>query len=610
MEMETFDAETEVPFFAGRDRAEAPTRTRSARLEAEPPAQVGGYELLEELGRGGMGAVYLGRNRRGERAAVKLLRHEQASPETVARFRLEAEAMQRLRHEGIVSVLDYGVHSSGPFLILELVEGEDLRQRLLREGRLAARDAAQLARDLAWALAHAHRQGVLHRDLKPHNVLVDEGGKPRLIDFGLAKLCDLSRSAVTVTGQVVGTPAYFSPEQARGEGADERSDVYGLGATLYHMLTGTVPFGEVESLTALLIAIAQDEPEPPSRRVPGLPAALEAICLRCLAKDPAGRYPSAAALATDLEAYLEGERPRAQERDLRRELSRRASVGLRWARSPRGALAGLLVLGLGAGALALRGLGELRAASAHDTRAALSAQAAAEERLGDLRRRLAAESQANLAGVRRERSLAARLRELELRFDAERAAGEELSAALGRARDELQAARREAQVSATQARAQLAAVQAEARQARSAAARAEQTAAAELAAERLLRQRAEREARSARAAARRAGPPRGEEPPPEKEASGPTRRNPRALPTPAAGAEGEGDPNGAEDQTAGAPPPPPANEGGGGGGAAPGGAAPGRAAPGGQGGARAGGQRGGGGGGGGRRGGGRRGGGR
>ncbi|MBX3468043.1 MAG: serine/threonine protein kinase [Planctomycetes bacterium] len=264
--------------------------------------QIGRYLTERELGRGGMGIVYAARDPEGRAVAVKLLKPGTASRER--RFQREVEALVRLRHEGLVRLLDAGDHHGWPFLVTELVEGESLEERLARDGPLEPPLAAALLRDVARGLAHAHAQGVLHRDIKPSNVLIDRDGRGRLIDFGLTRDA-AGPGSLTHSGQLLGTPGFWSPEQARGDRAavGPATDVYGAGATLYAALTREPP-ATGDTLHELLVATTERAPTPPSSLRPGVDRALEALCLRALAKDPAARFPSAEALGDALDAWL------------------------------------------------------------------------------------------------------------------------------------------------------------------------------------------------------------------------------------------------------------------------------------------------------------------
>ncbi|MBX3471078.1 MAG: serine/threonine protein kinase, partial [Planctomycetes bacterium] len=276
-------------------------------LAAVPPARrVGGYELLAELGRGGMGSVWRARSLAlGREVALKLLTAPD-DPELVERFQLEARAAARLRHPNVVGVHEVGQDGRTWFLALDLVEGESLRARVTRDGPLSPREAARVVEAIGRALHHAHGHGVVHRDVKPHNILIAADGTPLLADFGLAK--DAGADGLTVTGQVLGTPAYMAPEQALGDLArvDRRADVYALGATLYEALTGAPPFAGATAMN-ILRQVIEDDPAPPSRRRPGLDRDLEAVVLKCLEKAPDARYDTAAQAADDLARWLRRE---------------------------------------------------------------------------------------------------------------------------------------------------------------------------------------------------------------------------------------------------------------------------------------------------------------
>ncbi|MCO5172346.1 MAG: protein kinase [Planctomycetes bacterium] len=339
-----------------------------AKSPAAPPRTIGGYEVKGELGRGGMGIVYRAHDPRlGRDVALKVLHALEAGEEDLARFEREARAAARVQHPSIVAVHAAGVDGGTPWLALQLVDGESLKARLARDGPLEPAHAARLLETVARALACAHEAGVLHRDLKPHNVLLDPDGAPLLADFGLARAIDPGageQAGLTVTGQVLGTPAYMAPEQAEGrsEAVDGRSDVYGLGATLYEALTGRPPFSG-RSVIAVLAAVVEQDPPAPSTLRPGVPRDLEAICLTCLAKAPAARYPTAAALAADLGRFLAGEAVVARHERWPARLARRA-----WRRRAALVRAGAWSLvALAAGALALS------LAAARDARHALAA---------------------------------------------------------------------------------------------------------------------------------------------------------------------------------------------------------------------------------------------
>ena len=269
------------------------------------PSRFGPYEVLGELGRGGLGVVYRARHpRTGGEVALKVLLDP--DPRGKARFQREARTAARLRHPGIVSVQDLGEEDGRPYLVMELVEGESLASRL-RRGPLAEEEAARLGAELAEALACAHAAGVLHRDVKPANVLIDRTGRARLTDFGLAREQLEGAERLTRTGVMLGTPGYMAPEQMDDASrAGPPADVYGLGASLYQLLTGSPPF-VMETLSSLVNAVLNRPPAPPSVLRPGLDARLDRLCLACLAKDPAER-PTAADLARALSEWRRARR--------------------------------------------------------------------------------------------------------------------------------------------------------------------------------------------------------------------------------------------------------------------------------------------------------------
>jgi serine/threonine-protein kinase len=273
------------------------------------PREIAGYEILGELGRGGMGVVYKARQTRLNRlvALKMILTGVHAGSEQLARFRAEAQVVARLQHPHIVNIYDVGEHQGLPYLALEYVDGGNLAQLLEGAPQQPIRRAAELTATLAAAVDHAHRRGIVHRDLKPANVLLMADGTPKITDFGLAKQLDAG-AARTASGAVLGTPSYMAPEQAGGKGKHigPATDVYALGAILYELLTGRPPF-QAESTLDTLLQVVSEEVVPPTRLRADCPADLEAICLKCLQKDPAQRYSSAAALAEDLQRFLGGE---------------------------------------------------------------------------------------------------------------------------------------------------------------------------------------------------------------------------------------------------------------------------------------------------------------
>ena len=277
---------------------------------AAPPAlaMLGPYQLLEEIARGGMGVVYRAQQPGLNRdVAVKvILAGPFAGPTAIARFRTEAKAAARLRHPHIVTVHEFGEAGGHHWLSMDYVAGQTLAA-LTREGPLPARLAARHVRAVADAVAHAHRHGVIHRDLKPGNVIIDGDDEPRVTDFGLAKQLD-QHDSPTLTGQALGTPGFAAPEQLSPKlgTVDARSDVYGLGALLYHLLTGRPPF-LAGSLAETIEQTAHAEPAPPRALNPAVPRDLETICLKCLAKEPARRYATAHEVAQELARWLAGE---------------------------------------------------------------------------------------------------------------------------------------------------------------------------------------------------------------------------------------------------------------------------------------------------------------
>jgi eukaryotic-like serine/threonine-protein kinase len=269
---------------------------------------VPGFEILLELGRGGMGVVYKARQERLKRlVALKMIRDDwHGNPEHLARFEIEAEAVARLHHPNIVGIYEIGKAGRVPYVVLELLEGGSLKERLAGTPQ-PFREAAALLATLARGVNAAHVAGILHRDLKPSNVLFDQAGIPKIADFGLAKRLEVDEGQ-THTGEVIGTPSYMAPEQAKGWDRDigPAADIYSLGAILYEMLTGRPPLKGTTPVETLRL-VQEEEPVSPSRLRPKLPFDLETICLKCIARDPRKRYPNALRLAEDLERYLDGE---------------------------------------------------------------------------------------------------------------------------------------------------------------------------------------------------------------------------------------------------------------------------------------------------------------
>ncbi len=274
----------------------------------ELPARFGDYELQQELGRGGMGVVYKARQISLDRtvALKMILRGTMASEDDLSRFRAEAAAAAQLSHAAIVPVYEVGQHEGHSYFSMKCIEGQTLSQRLA-DGPLPPREAARILAEVARAIVAAHQNGVLHRDIKPSNILIDEDGQPHVTDFGLAKRVEGDQS-LTRTGAILGTPSYLAPEQAAGNRGmiGPATDVYGLGAVLYQMLTARPPFQASTPLDTVMLVLEQD-PVPPRLLNPQADRDLELIALRCLQKPPDLRYASAAELADDLDAYLAGE---------------------------------------------------------------------------------------------------------------------------------------------------------------------------------------------------------------------------------------------------------------------------------------------------------------
>jgi beta-lactam-binding protein with PASTA domain/tRNA A-37 threonylcarbamoyl transferase component Bud32 len=275
-----------------------------------PTVFSGRYELHRRIGKGGMAEVSLARDQLLDRpVAIKVLFPEFATdPSFVERFRREATAAANLSHPNIVGVYDWGEAEGTYFIVMEYVNGRTLSQVLRADGQFHPDRAADIGADVAAALGFAHRNGVVHRDVKPGNVLVDQNGLVKVADFGIARaITATTDDHLTQVGTVMGTATYFSPEQARGDAVDPRSDIYSLGCVLYELVVGRPPFSG-DSPVAIAYKQVHESPTPPRQINPSVPVALEAIILKCLAKNPANRYPSAEDLRADLRRFREGNR--------------------------------------------------------------------------------------------------------------------------------------------------------------------------------------------------------------------------------------------------------------------------------------------------------------
>jgi len=271
------------------------------------------YRALSLLGSGGMGEVFRVEDQTsGQPLALKVLRPLDGDDgDRVRRFQREIQILTRVRHPAVLHILDWGDSPAGLYFVTELVDGEDLKLAIRKRGPWPAAEAAALGATLADALAAAHAQGVVHRDVKPNNVMIARDGSVRLLDFGLARGAGMDLTTLTRTGTILGTPGYMSPEQFDAHGVDERSDVYSLGVVLFEVLTGRLPF---TGQTPIAVALAHKTETPPLPRSlrPGVPAWLERVVLRCLEKEPAQRFASASELAAELRRPREGAPPRSR----------------------------------------------------------------------------------------------------------------------------------------------------------------------------------------------------------------------------------------------------------------------------------------------------------
>jgi eukaryotic-like serine/threonine-protein kinase len=275
-------------------------------MATTPHVLLGRYEVGRLLGAGGMAEVFEGRDRLlARRVAIKVLQAQFArDPSFLIRFKREAQAAASLSHPNIVGVYDTGTEDGTHFIVMEFVDGRTLKEVIRAEGPLYPERAAEICGDVCSALVAAHARGLIHRDIKPGNVMLTPDGKVKVMDFGIARAT--TSETITQTAAVVGTAQYISPEQAQGQTVDYRSDLYSLGCCLYEMLTGTVPFTGATPV-AIAYRHVREDPTPPRQLNQDVPAPLEAICLKAMAKLPDNRYQTAAEMQDDLERFRNGQ---------------------------------------------------------------------------------------------------------------------------------------------------------------------------------------------------------------------------------------------------------------------------------------------------------------
>ncbi|GMV83266.1 MAG: hypothetical protein AMXMBFR7_44500 [Planctomycetota bacterium] len=307
--------ETAQPARRSSSRRAASPAPAEASPAAAPAAKskrqtLGSFELIRQLGEGSMGAVFEAQDQeQNRRVALKVLPKNLASDaEFLARFKREVKTLSALNHPNIVAYLGAGQTGGYSYLSMEFVDGKSLSQRLKREKRIPEADALHICKEMAQALAYAHNLSLIHRDIKPENVLLTSDGRVKLIDFGLGKSQE-DTSKLTAVGMSIGTPHYLSPEQALGkEHIDHRADLYSVGATLFQMLTGQVPFDHASSTQVMVMHVKQPPPDPRSL-VPGISRGAAQLTLKLLAKEPEQRYASADELIAALERVMAGKPP-------------------------------------------------------------------------------------------------------------------------------------------------------------------------------------------------------------------------------------------------------------------------------------------------------------